>query len=963
MQIQNMIEDDYHDPLTQEVPVLARPPHSLSVKQLFQIMIGSLPERRICQQKPTGVHYSSVFVVDLSCVSCLDDLRADDNGVWVHGGKPQRKYLVEIDDDDVVVDAKLIKEGSDSDDENVFTLVRLYHRHKTTPEFQRRISYVLDSSSQLIKYAVIQYLFEDGVEVPVTLPPHGNAKRQTTPYHRTQKSTLSKLKHSTGKPKSVVAAVHNEAGGSLNAKSASELPRDRRQVYNARQFGGETESHGSSGRPDSFYDLVRQCKEDNLPGGRKFIRSINIDHSPSCVLALDSQLSDLRRFCTDRAGFCVLGIDPTFNLGKFYVTITTYSYVHLINKVTNISPSFIGPIFVHTEKNYEAYYHFFATLVKLEPSLSKVCAIGTDGEQAIAKAAACVFSDDLIHLRCFIHMKDNIRRKLTEMLIPEYTRNQIIRDIFGSQHGTVYTKGLLDATSESDFRHRLSLLKSKWDEIERSVHLHCDPCFYNWLVRNEVEVMKSSMIASVRQNAGLGCPPSQYNTNRNESMNRVVQQYCNADGIHSTWAQLSDKLYSLVVSQQKEVEKAIYGMGEYKFKENYGHLTVESAQWFKMTPEQRKAIISKAFKENCIAYESQYEQPSTSESFSTTVCLSVPPDKCGITCLPADFVLSLWKKAEDLLNSFNGVCDAPGMTSAKCVASETAGRPHIVTRNTQKGLLQCDGDCLGWKSQRICSHVLAAAESMGCLSEFLKGYKGSKTHPNLTAAVTHGLSKGVGKKPGHPKRKGPATSRRLDIEAVINPLTPATETVTSDTASTIHNLLPSSVTSGNFTSTNNGTQQVLSSNQILHLNVNPSPAVTSAQLISPTHTQSVVGNSGPFQLKFLTPLIKVCAGCRGAYSQAADGKSPPPPPMDLILVRKEQHFYFNNVMGRQQLSALSNVHYHANLSCPRQRCPSFDPNQIEVPDDVKEKLQPTHWLFLVQTFGLTLSICTNTLVY
>ena len=64
--------------------------------------------------------------------------------------------------------------------------------------------------------------------------------------------------------------------------------------------------------------------------------------------------------------------------------------------------------------------------------------------------------------------------------------------------------------------------------------------------------------------------------------------------------------------------------------------------------------------------------------------------------------------------------------------------------------------------------------------------------------------------------------------------------------------------------------------------------------------------------------------------------------------------YYNNVYERQQLSSPSNVPYHANLSCSRQRCPNFDLNAVEVPDDVKAKLLPIHWLFLLQTFGLTL---------
>ena len=72
-----------------------------------------------------------------------------------------------------MIDATPVGDGVDST--NVITLVRVYHRHKATLEFQRRISYVYDSSSQLVSYAVMQ---DGGIDVPVTVPPHGNAKKQ-----------------------------------------------------------------------------------------------------------------------------------------------------------------------------------------------------------------------------------------------------------------------------------------------------------------------------------------------------------------------------------------------------------------------------------------------------------------------------------------------------------------------------------------------------------------------------------------------------------------------------------------------------------------------------------------------------------------------------------------------------------------------------------------------------------------
>ena len=127
--LSNVDDDDYHD-FEQNVPVLSRTTEGLSVLQLFTLMIGSVPANRICCRKPTAVTYSGVFVVDFTCIRCIDGLRADDNGVWVHGGKPRKTYSVEFDGtgSEIVSVAPL-----DSDDQstshatNHFTLVRLYH--------------------------------------------------------------------------------------------------------------------------------------------------------------------------------------------------------------------------------------------------------------------------------------------------------------------------------------------------------------------------------------------------------------------------------------------------------------------------------------------------------------------------------------------------------------------------------------------------------------------------------------------------------------------------------------------------------------------------------------------------------------------------------------------------------------------------------------------------------------------
>ena len=259
----------------------------------------------------------------------------------------------------------------------------------------------------------MQYLFESGREVPVILPPHGNAKIDTTLIRCTQKSTLSKMKDTSGKPKSVVSYLSSEKGGIIGATSCSELPRNRCQVYNSQCLSASNKSFNSSGRADPIFELIQQCSVDLAPGGRKFIRSVNFETSPSYVLS--TMIS--YRFYTNPGSAYVLGIDPTFNMGKFYVTMTIFTYTHIIRKGTDISPTLFGPLFVHTEKNYESYYYFFSTLLKLEPRLTRIIAVATDRELAITKALKAVFGESVIHLRCFIHMKDNIRRKLTDFFI------------------------------------------------------------------------------------------------------------------------------------------------------------------------------------------------------------------------------------------------------------------------------------------------------------------------------------------------------------------------------------------------------------------------------------------------------------------------------------------------------------------------------------------------------------------
>ena len=126
------------------------------------------------------------------------------------------------------------------------------------------------------------------------------------------------------------------------------------------------------------------------------------------VLAFDYTLDDLVRFCTGEK-HCILGVDPTFNLGKFNVTVTTYQHLLLQHKgdLSGKSPTLLGPVFIHICKDFVSYHFFSSFLVGQQPQLSSLKAFGTDGELALENALSATFANAQ-HIRCFLHFKGNV---------------------------------------------------------------------------------------------------------------------------------------------------------------------------------------------------------------------------------------------------------------------------------------------------------------------------------------------------------------------------------------------------------------------------------------------------------------------------------------------------------------------------------------------------------------------------
>ena len=109
--------------------------------------------------------------------------------------------------------------------------------------------------------------------------------------------------------------------------------------------------------------------------------------------------------------FSIMGIDPTFNLGNVFVTVTTYKHLMVKRKSNNEHPVFIGPSFIYMQQETQTYFSCLSSLIGKKNDLRDLKAYGSDGEVTLLNALVAAFPD-AIGLRCFIHMKDDIEDHL-----------------------------------------------------------------------------------------------------------------------------------------------------------------------------------------------------------------------------------------------------------------------------------------------------------------------------------------------------------------------------------------------------------------------------------------------------------------------------------------------------------------------------------------------------------------------
>ena len=502
-----------------------------------------------------------------------------------------------------------------------------------------------------------------------------------------------------------------------------------------------------------------------------YIREVGAAPETFVFLANNWQLNDIMRFCTDKDNCSILGVDVTFNIGPFYVTITVYRHTLLRSTQYGVEPAMIGPILLHQGKSYESYFPLPSLMVKYCPKLKELQAIGTDCEKALINAVVSVFQMAL-HLLCDLHMKDNIDEKMREYQLDPSLCVEIRQKIFGKKIGHSKVPGMVDCRDETEIDQKINEALSFL--YERQVANG----FITYFLA-KCELIRRTMAADVRARAGLGNPPELYRQQANESINRVVKR----DLLGKlSLSQCAEHLQNLVQAQQEEVLSAMMNASsEYVLKPEYAAAGCKQIEFYQMNDIQRSKFI-KQFNNVKPKSRSILPQPSFTWDETELPVVSNPVDNVPailgiddyevitgkIKHVPKDVLEKMLEKAARLRQDETAIIRSPSHEIQFFVKStSTPDSPHLVhvKHGTQKKVqdctITCDSSCQSYAGFKICSHTLAVAAKTGSLLQFINNAS-LQTSANLLAITNVGMAAGRGKKPKaiNKRKYGPATKKK-----------------------------------------------------------------------------------------------------------------------------------------------------------------------------------------------------------
>jgi len=156
---------------------------------------------------------------------------------------------------------------------------------------------------------------------------------------------------------------------------------------------------------------------------------------------------------------------------------------------------------------------------------------------------------------------------------------------------------LVDAVSSFDFDTKLARVEERWNKLERNsrrvVPRECIiPEFYSWFVTEKSDVVRSSMIVSVRKAAQLGDPLERFYTNASELTNNVLK--LKIDRKPQSLPAFVD--HARECAYEKNIERAFFRRGDWRLADALSSLEDISDSW---SQKKQKSLVKKILEASC----------------------------------------------------------------------------------------------------------------------------------------------------------------------------------------------------------------------------------------------------------------------------------------------------------------------------------------------------------------------------
>lgn len=249
---------------------------------------------------------NAAFIVDRSQLKNSEDWLVTDLGSFENRGSSARVFVVREGE---ILESRFSK-GTKADKQQLqrgeYLVRNVFERHKKYRDFNRTSTVITKWNGNELPLDLIQFTFAAD-EHHISPHKHPRSGKQFIPTAPSTKAKM--LKEATGRkgPSRIFDEVSEAAGGILDCEQSADLPRDSKQVINARHRAQNKASR------EEFATLLDLAKD------HKDVHSLQWTPSPTVVYFMDEQLDDILHERCRPKSTSILSIDTTFN-----VTTTTY---------------------------------------------------------------------------------------------------------------------------------------------------------------------------------------------------------------------------------------------------------------------------------------------------------------------------------------------------------------------------------------------------------------------------------------------------------------------------------------------------------------------------------------------------------------------------------------------------------------------------------------------------------------